>query len=199
MSPADHVTALIAARGHAILLFDDQRRFVGANAAVCRLLGRDLPAIKRMRIADLRPVGGEAEPADVRWRRFLERGYDHGRCAVAVADGGEVLIDFYARANFASGLHMAVFIPVDDSGPGPDPDDNGDSEVPDVKRGNLTQRERDVLALVATGLTGVEIASRLSISPPTVESHVGNAMRKLSATNRAHAIAIAMRAGLISV
>jgi DNA-binding CsgD family transcriptional regulator len=39
----------------------------------------------------------------------------------------------------------------------------------------------------------------LSISPPTVESHVGNAMRKLGATNRAHATALALQAGVISL
>lgn len=196
---AEQVAPLIAARGQAIILFDNDRRAVAANAAACRLLGRSLDAIKRLRVDDLTAPGTSAvDPrhAELRWRRFLDRGCERGRWSLSVADGGVVLVDFYARANFASGAHMSVFIPVDSRSGDGTPDGNGDR---DVKRGNLTHRERDVLSLVARGLTGIEIAQQLSISPPTVESHVGNAMRKLGATNRAHATAIALHTGLIDL
>lgn len=191
---AEQVAPLIAARGQAIILFDNERRAVAANAAACRLLGRSFDSLKGVRVDDLTPPGTQSDPrsADVRWRRFLDRGCESGRWSLPVADGGVVVVDFYARANFASGAHMTVFVPADDgNGAGASGDD--------FKRGNLTQRERDVMTLVARGLTGIEIANELSISPPTVESHVGNAMRKLGATNRAHATAIALHAGLIAL
>ena len=64
-----------------------------------------------------------------------------------------------------------------------------ESEVPIVP---LSPRERDVLRTVAMGHTNEEIAEILGISQSTVRSHIDNARAKLGATNRAHAIAIAV-------
>lgn len=55
----------------------------------------------------------------------------------------------------------------------------------------LTDRERQILGLLAHGLNGREIAARLFLSPATVRTHVQNAMHKLGARTRAQAIAIA--------
>lgn len=59
--------------------------------------------------------------------------------------------------------------------------------------GVLSNREREVLALLAEGMTGEEIARRLFLSPETVRTHLRNTMEKLEAQTRAHAIAIALR------
>ncbi|MDP8942863.1 MAG: response regulator transcription factor [Actinomycetota bacterium] len=64
--------------------------------------------------------------------------------------------------------------------------------------GVLSPREREVLDLLAEGLTGEEIAKRLFLSPETIRTHVRNAMEKLEAKTRAHAIAIALRQGEIA-
>jgi DNA-binding CsgD family transcriptional regulator len=200
---AQHVATLIATSSQAMLLFDDDRRLLAANAPACRLLGRSMNTLTQMRVGDLCPPGtanGEVEDLDRWWRRFLDRGSESGTCTMSAADGGVVVAHYYARANFAQGLHLSLFVPGENGrGPVSGTLDGNHEHPPELKRGTLTQRERDVLALVAAGLTGVEIASRLSISPPTVESHVGNAMRKLGATNRAHATALALQAGLISL
>jgi DNA-binding NarL/FixJ family response regulator len=63
----------------------------------------------------------------------------------------------------------------------------------------LTQREREVVALLAEGLKGPQIAERLFISPATVRTHVENVMEKLEARTRVHAIAIALRQGLLEI
>jgi DNA-binding NarL/FixJ family response regulator len=63
----------------------------------------------------------------------------------------------------------------------------------------LTPREREVMALLAEGLKGSQVAKRLGISPDTVRTHVENAMEKLEARTRVHAIAIALRQGLIEI
>jgi DNA-binding CsgD family transcriptional regulator len=197
---AQHVATLIATSSQAMLLIDDDRRYVAANAPACRLLGRSLNTLTQMRVGDLARAHAEPPELDRQWRRFLDRGSESGTCSLSAADGGVVVVNFYARANFAHGLHLSMFVPAENGRSAESATVDGTHEHPaDLKRGTLTQRERDVLALVAAGLTGVEIASRLSISPPTVESHVGNAMRKLGATNRAHATALAMQAGLISL
>lgn len=61
----------------------------------------------------------------------------------------------------------------------------------------LSDREREVLGLLAEGLTNVQIAARLVISPGTVKAHTANIFRKLDAANRTQAVAIARQAGLI--
>jgi DNA-binding NarL/FixJ family response regulator len=63
--------------------------------------------------------------------------------------------------------------------------------------GVLSPREREVLDLLAKGLNGEEIAKRLVLSPETVRTHVRNAMEKLEANTRVHAVAIALRQGEI--
>ena len=63
-------------------------------------------------------------------------------------------------------------------------------------RDELTAREREVLQLVAAGLTNAAIAERLVISPKTAEHHVGRVLAKLGARSRAEAAALAVREGL---
>jgi DNA-binding NarL/FixJ family response regulator len=61
----------------------------------------------------------------------------------------------------------------------------------------LTDREREVLALVGAGLSNQEIARRLVVSPHTVKTHVKRAMVKLGAHDRAQLVVIAYETGLI--
>jgi DNA-binding NarL/FixJ family response regulator len=62
----------------------------------------------------------------------------------------------------------------------------------------LSPREREIMDLLAQGLTGEAVAERLVLSSETVKTHIRNAMAKLEATTRVHAIAIALREGFIS-
>jgi DNA-binding CsgD family transcriptional regulator len=61
----------------------------------------------------------------------------------------------------------------------------------------LSHRERAVLTELARGHATEEIADALILSPHTIRSHVKAAMRKLNARTRAHAVAIALSAGVI--
>jgi DNA-binding NarL/FixJ family response regulator len=67
-----------------------------------------------------------------------------------------------------------------------------------AKLPSLTQRERDVLRLLADGLSNEEIGKRLFISPETVRTHVRKAMDKLDADTRTQAVALALRQSLIA-
>ncbi len=62
---------------------------------------------------------------------------------------------------------------------------------------DLTEREREVLALLAKGLPNAEIAQRLTITLSTTKHHVSAILSKLGATNRAEAVVLAMEQGLV--
>ncbi len=63
---------------------------------------------------------------------------------------------------------------------------------------DLTERERDVLALMVEGLNNTQIAGRLVISPSTVKSHVSNILSKMGVTSRSEAVAHAVRFKLVT-
>jgi DNA-binding NarL/FixJ family response regulator len=63
----------------------------------------------------------------------------------------------------------------------------------------LTDREREVTALVADGMSNTEIARQLTLSPLTVKTHVNHAMTKLGARDRAQLVVLAYQAGLARV
>jgi len=62
----------------------------------------------------------------------------------------------------------------------------------------LTEREREVVALVAEGLNNDEIAARLVVSPATARTHVSRAMIKLNARDRAQLVVFAYQSGLVT-
>ena len=63
---------------------------------------------------------------------------------------------------------------------------------------DLTKRELEVLELLVEGLTNPQIAERLTVSRSTARAHVSNVLSKLGVTNRAEAVALALRSKLVS-
>ena len=111
-------------------------------------------------------------------RGYLLKGADRAAIigAIAAAYRGEVILGAGVAdrilAQFASGA--AKFVPLPE----------------------LTAREREVLGLVAQGLTNQAIAARLVVSPKTVRNHVSNVLMKLQVASRAEAGARARDAGI---
>lgn len=112
---------------------------------------------------------------NIRSRELLEmiRGAMRGEAAITPAIAGRMLEEFRR-------LSLAV------------PD-----ELPEAEEG-LTQREGEVLALVAQGLPDKEIAARLSISIHTVKSHLRNILARLQVSNRREAARLAKQKGWLS-
>ncbi len=62
---------------------------------------------------------------------------------------------------------------------------------------DLTERERDVLALMIKGLNNTEIAEKLVVSPSTIKSHVSHILAKLDVSSRTEAVALAVQHGIL--
>ena len=71
------------------------------------------------------------------------------------------------------------------------------ARMPAVRLDAITGREREVLALIATGLSNSEIATKLSISEATAKTHVGHLLTKLNARDRVHLVILAFQADLV--
>jgi DNA-binding CsgD family transcriptional regulator len=114
-----------------------------------------------------------------------------------------VPVEFSATANVLPARHLSVFIPPDEASAAQARSTAREATWAPVAvegsgRLQLSEREREVMTLVASGLQSGEIAERLFLSPETVKSHVHNALGKLGAHTRAHAVAIALVTGQIT-
>jgi NarL family two-component system response regulator LiaR len=102
--------------------------------------------------------------------------------AVRAAQAGEAIIDPTAAARLVDALSDRDR-----------PRTAGDSSL-----GQLTGRERDVLALIAQGRSNKRIALELGISEKTVKTHVGHVLAKLGVTDRTQAALLAVQHGLLT-
>ena len=111
--------------------------------------------------------------------------------AVRVVHRGEALLSpSVTRRLIASLARRGPAVPGPAAG-------GGDRRRPGPDLARLTEREREVLALVAEGLSNEGIAVRLYLSPLTTKTHVSHIMTKLGARDRAQLVVIAYESGLV--
>ena len=188
---------------HPMLIADDRRRWVTGNAAACDLLGIARDEIP-WHTMDEFTLPSERRSLEEQWEAFLANGTAEGWYQLYVPERGPVPVEFSATANVLPARHLSVFIPPDELSAeqaGSDlaykePWSSGVAESSGQPQ--LTDREREVMTLVASGLQSGDIAERLFLSPETIKSHVHNALVKLGAHTRAHAVAIALVRGEIT-
>jgi DNA-binding CsgD family transcriptional regulator len=181
-----------------MLIADDQRRWVTGNAAAADLLGIAREAVPWHTMDEFTPPS-ERRRLEEQWEAFLTDGAAEGWYHLYIPDRGEVPVEFSATANVLPARHLSVFIPPESGSIERARSDAAWAPVVAAGSGRLalTAREREVMTLVACGLQSGEIAHRLFLSQETVKSHVHNAMGKLGAHTRAHAVAIALVTGQI--
>jgi PAS domain S-box-containing protein len=190
---ASHLRSAFALSRHSMLIADDQRRWVTGNAAACELLGITQEEISWHTMDEFVPPDAR-EQLDDAWEQFLANGAAEGWYKLYIPARGRVPVEFSATANVLPSRHLSVFLPTEGGSSVGEPGALDWKPVPAESAGRLrlTDREREIMTLVASGLHGADIAERLFLSPETVKSHVHNAMGKLGAHTRAHAVAIAL-------
>jgi len=181
MEGAD-IRAIFDRSGAAMLVADDERRYVEANPAACAMLGRSREEIVRLRIDDV-VVPTHRTRVAARWSDFLANGSVSGEIGLLDGRGKRVDVTYRATARIAPGRHLSVLFPHE--------------RPPAPARAGISPREREVLQHVARGATSGEIAQELHLSEQTVRTHVRNAMDRLNAKTRAHAVALALERGLL--
>ena len=118
--------------------------------------------------------------------------------AVRVVHRGEALLSpSVTRRLIASLASRAPAIPPAIAGRSAAMTDAANRGAPAADLARLTEREREVLALVAQGLSNDEIAARLYLSPLTTKTHVSHIMTKLCARDRAQLVVLAYESGLV--
>jgi DNA-binding CsgD family transcriptional regulator len=179
-----------------MVLLDGERVQVDANRAARLLLRLSLSEMRKLQIDDLTPAD-DMPTLHAAWDRLQRFGFVAGLYRSRFADGSELQTVYAVIANVLPSRHLAVFMPAD----WPE-DELGPIDLSGVKEplaGPLSPRELEVLTWVAGGYDLRRIAGELVISPNTVRTHVRNALRKLSARNRPHGVALAMHLGLIDL
>ena len=168
-----------------IVLLDEARRIVDLNAASVALLGGTREELIGTSLRD-RLGPSERERADEEWRDFLRTGEYDGERDLVKADGEEVHVEFAARLADVGGQRLAIFVAIAGGEPEPLAIARGAAEL------GLTERESEVVTLIAMGLDTGDIAAELHISPETVRTHVRNAMGKLGVHTRAQLVAVVL-------
>jgi DNA-binding CsgD family transcriptional regulator len=174
-----------------MVVADDERRYVAANEAACLLLRVPENEVLRLRIDDLTPP--EHRPhVEAQWSAFIREGLQDGTFELLAPDGARLPVEYSATANVEPGHHLSILMYP--------PSRNGHDGAERVERpALLTDREREILGMVAMGRGTSWIAAELRVSPSTVETHVRHCLEKLGARNRAHAIALGLRTGELAL
>jgi PAS domain S-box-containing protein len=168
-----------------VALLDESRRIVELNPAAAELLGGTPEQLIGTSMRDKLGTG-QRDLADAEWSDFLRTGEYAGTRDLVKTDGSEVHVSFAARMADIAGRRMAIFVAMA----------GGEREEAAIARGaanlGLTEREREVVTLIAMGLDTGDIAGELHISPETVRTHVRNAMAKLNVHTRAQLVAVVL-------
>jgi PAS domain S-box-containing protein len=192
MPPADGWSGLFTAAfrqsKNPMLLADERRAIVDVNGSLLALLGRTRKEMLGHRIFEY--VDGGPLLTESEWDAALQEGRFTGQAVLLCAGGGTVAVQWGASTEVATGRRLVLFVALSTSRWGP-----RFRTEHEPGNGELSPRQREIVRLVADGLTGQEIAEELLIAHETVRTHVRSAMGRLGARSRAHLVAKALAEG----
>jgi len=192
MPPDDGWSGLFAAAfrqsKNAMVLLDERRVVVDVNGSLLALIGRKRKDLLGHRIFEF--VDGGPQFTETEWEAALEEGRFTGEAVLLCADEGTVAVQWGASTEVATGRRLVLFVALSTSRWG-----SRFRAAPQPGDGRLSPRQREIVGLVAHGMTGQEIADELVIAHETVRTHVRSAMGRLGARSRAHLVAKALAEG----
>ena len=171
---------------NAIGLVDQNSVYVAANGALCDLLDVPHETIVGARMNRF-IAPSERSSAAAEWDLFWRTDEWVGERTLVTGKGSPVLVQYAGRVSEIGGRPIAVLVLLR----------RWSREQPArvIRVGELTDREREIVGLVALGLTAPEIAEQLVVSTHTVRTHMRNAMTKTGARTRAQLVALALTGG----
>jgi PAS domain S-box-containing protein len=172
---------------NAMVLLDERRRFVDVNGAYVQLVGYRRSALLGRQVSEF-VIGGPIV-SEREWRAALRQGQFTAVGDLRREDGGQVRVEFAGHPATVAGQQLVLFVALTTSRrrrrfpaapPEPAP---------------LSNRELEVVRLIALGASGPEIAQELDVAHNTVRTHVRNSMTKLGARSRAQLVAMLLGEG----
>jgi DNA-binding CsgD family transcriptional regulator len=183
----------------ALLVVDDDCRCVDVGLGACRLLEMGREDVIGRRLEGLLAPAARDRFRHV-WEALREGGGHAGPILFDATPPFEASVTVTARV--LPSRHVLVLTPIGQDGGRVKSNGGVGARERSTHNGGRerdpTSRERQVLRLLASGATDVQIAAWLSLSPATVQTHVRNAKAKLGARTRAQAVALALQRGMIS-
>jgi DNA-binding CsgD family transcriptional regulator len=208
VEPTPAITAATAgatASTLALIVVDDDRNCLETNLAACRMVGRSREELLEGSLDDMLAPTMRERLENV-WRAFVESGGHAGPFELAARGEAAGSVDINVTSEVLPGRHLLILtrsngaqgpaeVPIEQA---PAHEPRRSRRTPESGGRTPTAREREILALLASGSTDGQIAETLSLSPATVQTHVRNAKAKLGARTRAQAVAMALQGGLIA-
>jgi PAS domain S-box-containing protein len=172
-------------------ILSDDRVIMRANEAKAKLLGRPAQEVIGQRLEDFVAPEQRADAARS-WDRARQADEKLvGEYDIVRADVGRIRVRYAAESLKTDGSGLFIHIELPEL---PDEEVAASEESAAL---SLTRRELEVARLLASGMTGPDIARKLVLSHDTVRTHVRNAMAKTRARTRAQLVAIVMSEHLI--
>jgi DNA-binding CsgD family transcriptional regulator len=180
---------------NAMALVDARRHILDVNAACLRLTGYRRGDVLGRPLWEFVDGGPLMTPQE--WEDGLALRYFSGEAKIVTADDSLIAIHWGATTEQFTGHRRVLLVAIRTSRWGERfrRDVTGEAAPSQSASGPLSAREKEIVNLVALGMTGPEIADELSISHDTVRTHVRNSMVKLNARSRAHLVAKAIGEG----
>lgn len=170
-----------------MMLIDEQRRYVDVNGAYLHLVGYKREALLGRPVPDFLEPGTAMSPQE--WRAALSRPHFSSVARLVCADGKRVAVEFAGHPEDITGERLVLAVALRTSRGGRPV---GDNVTAPARGGELSEREREVVRLLAHGASGPDIAEELHVTHNTVRTHVRNAMTKLGAHSRAQLVAMSL-------
>jgi len=171
---------------NAMVLLDDDRRHVEVNGAYVQLLGYRPSDLIGRPVYELR--ADHSAMSEKQWHAALRQRQFTGAIDLLRADGAQVTVEYAGHPEIVTGRQLVLFVALRAARGVRRRDDGPAATV----RADLSQREIEVVKLLADGYSGPEVAEELRIAHNTVRTHTRNAMTKMSARSRAQLVAKAL-------